>query len=418
MIVRRVAVVLVLFVTVCGPCVDGLCAAEPRERRCTLTIPSTGGVVGWDEVGARLLTECDFDGAAIQGLLPEGTLDLEDRSTRLSLYAVSLATGGGVRCRVVREGGDAALQIRIDRDRMRKRVRLAKRLVRERLGDEGSYGLALPRGFDEGDDPLVIVVHGLNGTPRSLEGLRECLGTRGYECGIFTYPNDGPLEDSAELLAEELDDLRRRSDREVVVVAVSMGALVTRAVIEDPDLDPGNVGRLIMIAPPNHGSQLARVPLTLDWWEHLRSGSEIDSALRAAAADGLNEARSDLRPDSVFLSTLNSRPRNERVRYSILLGSSGLLDEEESAGVIKRWEGCCERSRFARLFDPRVRPLLEGDELVAGLGDRVVSIESGCLEGVDDVVVLPFRHSVVARDLESDAGQQLVEEIVRRLPEL
>ena len=53
-----------------------------------------------------------------------------------------------------------------------------------------------------------------------------------------------------------------------MLVCHSMGSLVARACIEDPLYDPGNVERLIMIAPPTHGSLIAHFAAGTDLWEH------------------------------------------------------------------------------------------------------------------------------------------------------
>jgi hypothetical protein len=57
------------------------------------------------------------------------------------------------------------------------------------------------------------------------------------------------------------------------------------------------------------------------------------------------------------------------------------------------------------------------DELVEGKGDGVVSLESGRLEGVDDVVVLPFNHLSCTGESndENDAAHQVQTELLTRL---
>ena len=47
-----------------------------------------------------------------------------------------------------------------------------------------------------------------------------------------------------------------------------MGGLVARAMLEDPEFDSGNVTKLIMVAPPNQGSLLARVGYGTDLLDH------------------------------------------------------------------------------------------------------------------------------------------------------
>src|SRR5690606_20221809 len=120
-------------------------------------------------------------------------------------------------------------------------------------------------------------------------------------CGSFAYPNDQSLGESACLLSQELKRLRETVlDRPIVLVTHSMGGLVARAAIEDPELNPGGVTRLIMVAPPTHGSHLARFAVSPDVWEHWLARSKGNPWRRSvdAMADGLGEAASDLVPGS------------------------------------------------------------------------------------------------------------------------
>ena len=95
-----------------------------------------------------------------------------------------------------------------------------------------------------------------------------------------------------------------------------------------------------MIAPPNHGSNLAHFGFALDITEAIgdRVRRKESSAFYAAIEDGLLEASIDLAPDSVFLKKLNDRDRNPRVAYSIFLGTRGFLTEEERASLVEYLE--------------------------------------------------------------------------------
>ena len=77
-----------------------------------------------------------------------------------------------------------------------------------------------------------------------------------------------------------------------------MGGLVARACIEDPRYDPGNVERLIMIAPPTHGTLIAHFAVGTDLWEHwlARQDGGPWRRMRDSIVDGLGEAADDLVP--------------------------------------------------------------------------------------------------------------------------
>jgi hypothetical protein len=204
----------------------------------------------------------------------------------------------------------------------------------------------------------------------------------------------------------------------LVLITNSMGGLVARAVVEDPNLDPGNVRQLVMIAPPNDGSQLARVAHGLDVCEFLLTDDEQQhiSWCRASIIDGLAEANRDLRPQSEFLRTLNARPRNPNVRYSILLGTGATMSPQRMSELRAMLKHVAERSRLARLFYPMVDGFLEDlDEVVTGKGDGAVAVKRGVLHGVDDIVMLPFAHSAALGTTSQSVDRELLNAVLSRL---
>jgi hypothetical protein len=197
-----------------------------------------------------------------------------------------------------------------------------------------------------------------------------------------------------------------------------MGSIVARACVEDSLYDPGNVDRLIMIAPPNHGTMIAHFAIGSDVWEHWLARSEGGLWLRFhdSIVDGLGEAAGDLCPGSTFLAELNSRPRNPRVAYTVILGTGAMMTEEEMewvrTSVVERFERVPgTRSSAVRLN----RLLAEVDELVEGRGDGVVSVERGRLAGVADTLVLPFGHLAVTGEPSTAVVQEVQAAVLARL---
>lgn len=96
-----------------------------------------------------------------------------------------------------------------------------------------------------------------------------------------------------------------------------MGGLVARACLEEPALDPGNVVRLIMIAPPSQGTLVARAAVATDVWEHWlgRKTGGPWARWHDSVVDGLGEAANDMIPGSPFLRQLNAKPRNASVAF-------------------------------------------------------------------------------------------------------
>src|SRR3954464_304568 len=166
------------------------------------------------------------------------------------------------------------------------------------------YGLRLPEQFDP-SRPLVVLVHGLDCERVNWGGMAQCLIAEGYQIAPFTYPSDGPIAESAALLATNMSALRRAfPTAEVNVLAYSMGGLVSRAYVEGPDY-AGGVQRLIMVGTPNTGSGWSRVRMLLELQEHYSLWrDEPQWSPTWMITDGLGEAGRDLRPGSKFLTRL------------------------------------------------------------------------------------------------------------------
>lgn len=293
------------------------------------------------------------------------------------------------------------------------------RFVRD--ADLEHYGLTYDRRWERraADKPLVVLLHGYNSTPQRNGALLKPLRKAGYPCAQFAFPNDHDLADSADLLAAELSELAtRHPDRGVALLTHSMGGLVARECVENPALDPGNVNRLIMIAPPSQGTMLAHLAICADVWEHglFRSRGGCLTRLKDSIVDGLAEAADDLQPGSPFLTRLNKRPRNPDVEYTMLLGTGGKLRERDVDAVrtaLRKTVGKVPGLRTCtRKLDRRLAAM---DEVIGGKGDGVVAIERALLPGVNDVVVLPFGHLSVAGEPKTPVVRQVHQELLERL---
>jgi len=193
---------------------------------------------------------------------------------------------------------------------------------------------------------------------------------------------------------------------------------VARAVVEDPKLNPGNVDRLIMISPPNHGSVLAEFGFGLDLFESVLHEDRRDRARWAAAAieDGLASAQTDLQPGSPFLTALNARPRNSDVRYTIILGDVAELTPEELIAARRVLARAGASNRWVRFFGSRVDAwLADLDEVIDGRGDGVVALKRGRLAGVKDTVVRRFGHLSFNEAPMTGEAELVLVDVMRRL---
>ncbi|MBI4231207.1 MAG: hypothetical protein HY608_10265 [Planctomycetes bacterium] len=177
-----------------------------------------------------------------------------------------------------------------------------------------------------------------------------------------------------------------------------MGGLVARAHVEDDRRYRGDVERLLQVAPPNHGSDLARVRVLLELWEH-RDAREDTGRVAASIGDGLGQAGDDLTPGSAFLERLNAGGRRAGVRYAILAGTRGLLTEEEArawSGRLTSMAGTDTTLRAA-LLRRAADEVAQHEEFRHGVGDLAVSTRSARLEGAHAYEEIDATHLTIDR---------------------
>jgi pimeloyl-ACP methyl ester carboxylesterase len=304
-----------------------------------------------------------------------------------------------------------------------------RRWLRNRIWseeDEARYGLQLDQGWQTAaakspELPLVVLVHGFNSNPQRNAPVLAPIRAAGFPCASFAYPNDWDLRESSALLSRQLKKFaKEHPEAKVALVTHSMGGLVARACIENAKLDPGNVTQIVMVAPPSQGTVLAHLAVATDVWEHWINRPEGGcwTRWRDSVVDGLGEAADDLVPGSPFLTELNARPRNARVRYTLFLGTGAAVAEGEmkwlrSALLKMKTSGECAglRSCSGKLGDM----LEDMEEIVDGKGDGVVAVKRGRLDGVDDVVILPFGHLNCTGQPDQQCVRELQQQLLVRL---
>jgi pimeloyl-ACP methyl ester carboxylesterase len=425
----------------CSGSADG---AEPmpnavrRERqidandqdKATIGLSAVDGKVATADLLAELGKVAGLNLRAIEWLLPDGQLELNEPKTQQRLTRINRVLGRYVQLHIVRNGGaepELLAEIKreqwqTDKRRAKTRAKAASLKVldpRGTLRAKQRYGLVIDEPAARGaGERLVVGIHGFNGGPNGTELFLEPLREAGHACASFVYPNDQPIADSAKLLSRELTALaRRQPKRRVALVAFSMGGLVARAAIEDPRLDPGNVERLIMIATPNQGTICARYARGADLYEHIYRARRFEprGLLVASMLDGLGEARKDLCPGSAFLQQLNARSRNKNVRYSILLGEGGELDVELAERVRSSIDKLERRSTLAQVLGPKLDRVRQDLQELTDPGDGFVTSERGRLAGVDDIEILRFGHAAPFGSPADEPVKSLHDAIAARL---
>jgi pimeloyl-ACP methyl ester carboxylesterase len=186
---------------------------------------------------------------------------------------------------------------------------------------------------------IVFLIHGIGKGRTDMLSMQSMLRRQGFEVLNWHYPSTRlTLDEIAELLNQQLEHY---SDYKVSFVTHSMGGIVVRTYMNK--YKPENVGRFIMIAPPNQGAYLAS--LLGNWLPYKLI---------------LGPAGQQLREGEDGRCACAGKPNCE---FAIIAGGTGK--------------------------DRGMNPLIPGDD------DGTVSVESTRLEGAADFLVLPYAHPII-----------------------
>jgi pimeloyl-ACP methyl ester carboxylesterase len=199
------------------------------------------------------------------------------------------------------------------------------------------------------EQETVVLLHGLGRSWRSMKPLENRLSAEGYKVHNFAYPSRdaGPAELVAEL-QRQVATCCGESPR-LHFVGHSLGAILIRIYLADNR--PDRLGRVVMLSPPNHGSEI--VDSMGDSW--------IFESMMGPAAEQLGTG-----PDSLP----NTLPPAD-YEVGIIAGSAS------------------------------VNPV--GSMIIPGDDDGMVSICSMRLDGMADFIVVHKTHAFIMQSTEVTA---------------
>jgi pimeloyl-ACP methyl ester carboxylesterase len=282
------------------------------------------------------------------------------------------------------------------------------RALSDRAGEasrrRAAYGMRALESFRPNDPgrPTICLVHGMNSSSGGFVHMIPWLEEAGYGIVVYDYPFNRHLDESCAEFAREWGAFRRRVQDKLpwTIVAHSMGGLLARALIEDDSSWARDVSSLVLIAPVNQGSHMARVQMVRQLMNGLTavSGKNTTKAMMSLS-DGLGQAAQDLLPGSAFLKSVNRRIRREGVSYHILAGDRGFLTREGRAQLQAQFDLVTQAGgilgRVTKIAAGDLSDLL--DELCDETGDGCVTVAATRLEGVADHKTIHANHAELIR---------------------
>lgn len=190
----------------------------------------------------------------------------------------------------------------------------------------------------------VVLLHGLARTPRSMRKMERALEAEGYHVLNLGYPSRRHgIEDLASWVRHEIVD-QIPPETNLHFVTHSLGGILVRWMQQEFPL-PHEVKRMVMLSPPNHGSEIVdRLGnLRLFGWLNGPAGAQLGTGPEGAAA------------------------RLGEVNFEV-----GVITGNRS-----------------------VNPMLS--QLLPGKDDGKVTVKSAQLPGMRDFLVVPHSHPVIMK---------------------
>ena len=215
-----------------------------------------------------------------------------------------------------------------------------------------AFALAPPIETSAQSETCVILLHGLGRTPLSMLPLKFTLDLAGYRTVNQGYPSLlQPIEELAGThVAEALAKCASAPDMPVHFVAHSLGGILVRQYLQDHDVPDGS--RMVMLGPPNHGSELVD-EFADDPWFTVMGPAALQLG---TGADGLP---ANLEPVNLEIGII----AGTRTSFDALLLQSAPLPEPNDGKVSLDSAGLPEMQDFLVVDETHTFILTDGDVL-------------------------------------------------------
>jgi pimeloyl-ACP methyl ester carboxylesterase len=389
-------------------CIGAVFLSGPAQGQTTRSIEVPLGKSGDVQVGDIVARLAHASGTSLEEPATGFTLSTQGLARAMTRTLLSECLGPEVaitfRPGVMLLSVDDRALVPENRQEWLRRLRDLSQRAAEAARHRQAYGMrALPSyKCDDPGRPTVCLVHGLNSSSGGFVHMIPWLEEAGYGIVVYDYPFNRALEESCAAFARDWAAFRRQvqAHHPWLIVAHSMGALLARSMVEDDPRAAREASSLILIAPVNGGSHLARVQTLIQFMNGVKaqSGKNTTRAM-LGLSDGLGQAAQDMLPSSPFLTKLNRRPRRPGVPYHILAGDRGFLTQEARGQLEARIALVNDNAgifgRVTKLATADMPALL--DELSDGTGDGCIAVERTRLDGVTDHVTIHANHAELIR---------------------
>ena len=201
--------------------------------------------------------------------------------------------------------------------------------------------------FESASDPgAVVLIHGLGRTGMSMRVIAAALRKAGYPTLSPWYGLRRSMPEIVDYLHPRIAEFAAANPGPLHIVTHSLGGLVSRALINAHR--PAQLGRVVMLAPPNAGSELADLVYSL----------------------GLHD---------LIFGPVGGHLRTDRAE-----------EHENELGQIDFDLGIIAGDLP---LDPIIAP-----RLLPGANDGKVAVEATKIAGMHDHIVLPVQHTFMVQD--------------------